>query len=119
MSGMNRETGKPLSGWAHVAQSLAVLFTTPKGSRVMRRHVGSDITRLVDAPMSPATLIDFYAGAATAIDEFEPRFKVTRFGTTEATTDGRLSIECEGIHYPRGHLGDFSISEPQNARVTV
>lgn len=85
----------------------------------MRRAVGSNVPRLVDAPMSPATLIDFYAGAAEAIDAFEPRFKVTRFGTVGATAEGVLSMACEGIYFPRGHLGDFSVSEPKSATVTA
>lgn len=119
MAGMDRITGLALSGWAHVAQSLGVLFTTPKGSRVMRRALGTDVPRLVDAPMSPATLIDFYAGAAEGIDLYEPRFKPTRFGTVSASADGGLSIACEGIYFPRGHLGDFSVSEPKNATVSA
>lgn len=119
MAGMDRETGKPLDGWAHVSQSLADIFTTAMGARVMRREYGADIRRLVDAPMSPATLVDFYAAAAHAVDKDEPRFKVTKFGTVDATTDGNLTVECDGIYYPRGHLGDYSISQPANAVVLV
>lgn len=117
MAGMDRNTGKSLDGWAHVAQSIADLFTTPKASRVMRRHVGSDIPRLVDAPMSPATMIDFYAGAAAAIDEFEPRFEVTQMRVSEADQAGRLTFDCEGIYYPRGHLGDFSVRVPEKVSI--
>lgn len=119
MAGMDRITGKPLGGWAHVVQSLAVLFTTPKGARVMRRHVGSNLPRLVDGPISSVKLIDFYAAAAGAIDELEPRFKVTRFAAAEVAKEGRLMMEAEGVYFPRGHLGDFSTQEPKNARVAL
>lgn len=114
---MDRQTGKPLSGWDHVSQSLWDLLTTPKASRVMRRSMGSDIRRLVDGPMSPATLVDFYAAAAQSIDEFEPRFKVTQFGTVDATPDGHLTMECEGTYFPRALQGDFSVRVPANAMV--
>jgi phage baseplate assembly protein W len=83
MAGMDRITGKPLSGWDHVAQSLA-FFSPPRRLRASCAATWAPTSpALVDAPMSPATLIDFYAGAAEAIDAFEPRFKVTRFGTVD------------------------------------
>lgn len=116
---MDRNTGKPLDGWPHVAQSIAVLFTTPKVSRVMRRYVGSALPRLVDAPISPVTMIDFYAGAAGAIDEFEPRFEVTQMRVSGASEEGHLTLDCEGVFFPRGHLGDFTVREPRNLKVTV
>ena len=118
MAGVNRLTGKPLSGWDHVAQSLGVLFTTPRLSRVMRRHLGSNVPRLVDAPMSPVTIIDVYAAMADAI-RFEPRFQVSRFSVVEATTAGQLTIAVEGIYFPRGHLGDFTVQEPKIENVTL
>jgi phage baseplate assembly protein W len=118
MAGMDRNTGKPLDGWAHVAQSIADLFTTPKGSRVMRRAFGASLPRLVDAPMSPATLIDFFAGAAKAIADFEPRFQVTQMRVADAAA-GRLTVDCEGIYFPRGHLGDFSVRVPQKASISL
>lgn len=119
MAGMDRNTGKPLDGWAHVAQSIADIFTTRKASRTMRRAYGSDLMALVDAPMNPATLIDFYAGAANAIAEFEPRFKVTQMSVAGADLTGAIAFDCEGIYYPRGHLGDFSVSVPQRASLSL
>jgi hypothetical protein len=118
MAGVDRLTGKPLSGWAHVVQSLGVLFTTPKLSRIMRRHIGTNMPRLVDAPISPVTLIDFYAAVAEAL-RYEPRFRVSRMGVEGATTDGRLTLAIEGVYFPRGHLGDFSVSEPKTASVAL
>lgn len=126
MAGINRFTGKMLDGWAHVAQSIGVLITTALQSRVMRRDVGSGLPRLVDAPMSPATLIEFYAATAGAVRKYEPRFRIVRMNVArleDGTPDiagvaaGRLGLFADGIYFPRGHLGDFSISEPK--RVTV
>lgn len=113
-------TGKALTdNWAHTVQSIGVLLTTPKASRVMRRHLGSDLPRLVDAPISPATVIDFYAATAGAINEFEPRYRVSRMRVEDATSGGHLSMLIEGVYYPRGHLGDFSISQPKTVTVPL
>ena len=46
-SGVDRWTGRPVSGWAHVVLCLEAIFTTPFGSRVMRRWVGSLIPHLL------------------------------------------------------------------------
>jgi len=118
MAGMDRNTGKALSGWPHVVQSLGVLLTTARASRVMRRPFGSDLPRKVDAPISPANVVDFYAAAASAIDAHEPRFRVKRFSVEDAT-GGAIAMLAEGVYYPRGHLGDFSISEPQTASIAL
>lgn len=119
MAGINRLTGGVLDGWPHVVQSIGVLLTTPKITRVMRRHVGSDVPRLVDSPISANTVIDFYAAVAGALTDFEPRFKVSRMRLAEATTDGHASIAIQGVYYPRGHLGDYSVSEPKTVSVPL
>lgn len=107
------------SGWDHVVQSIGVLLTTPKMRRVMRRYLGADLPRLVDSPISQVTLIDFYAAIADAINNYEPRFKVSRMSIEDATTAGQLTISAEGVYYPRGHLGDFSVSQPATVSVPL
>lgn len=118
MSGINRRTGRPIAGFDHVAQSIEVLFTTSFESRVMRRGVGSDVPRMVDQPISPVTIIDFYAAAAKALRDYEPRFRVGRM-RIDSAAPGELSVAIQGVYYPRGHLGDFSISEPKTVSVPL
>jgi hypothetical protein len=118
MAGLNRFTGRVLEGWDHVAQSLNVLITTALNQRVMRRDIGSNLPRLVDSPISAATLIDFYAATAGVVDKWEPRFKLTRV-TMAMPEKGQLSINAEGVYFPRGHLGDFSIQQPKNVSVPL
>jgi hypothetical protein len=118
MAGIDRTTGKMLDGWAHVEQSLKVLITTSLGSRVERRDIGSRLPRLVDSPISAHTLVDFYAATAGVIDKWEPRFRLTRVNMSMPET-GHLLIEAEGIYFPRGHLGDFSVQQPKTVSVSL
>lgn len=118
MAGIDRNTGKMIDGWAHVQQSLGVLFTTSLNSRVMRRYVGTNVPRQVDSPMSPLTLMDCYAAAAASA-KFEPRFRITKMQVITAEASGQLSIAIQGVYYPRGHLGDFTVSEPKTASVPL
>jgi phage baseplate assembly protein W len=118
MAGMDRNTGKALIGFAHVEQSIGVLLTTPRMRRVMRRAFGSDLVRLVDAPINQASLIEFYAATAKAINMYEPRFRVSRL-TVEGAERGRIKLRAEGTYYPRGHLGDFSISSAEVTAVLL
>lgn len=119
MPGMDRNSGTVLDGWPHVEQSIGVLLTTPKKSRVMRRQVGSGIQRRVDAPIAPATLIDLYADVAEAITNYEPRFRPVRMSIPNDPTSGTISLLVEGIYFPRGDLGDFSVSVPKTAGVSL
>lgn len=118
MVGINRHTGAILSGFDHVAQSIGVIVTTAKASRVMRRAFGGGLPRLVDSPISPTTVIDFYAAVAKGVADYEPRFRVSRMSIDNAAA-GHLSLNAQGVYFPRGHLGDFSISEPKTIEVPL
>jgi phage baseplate assembly protein W len=95
MTGMDRRTGKPLSGIAHLRQSIADVLTTPIGSRVMRRDYGSRLFSLIDTPVTAASVIDYSAAIAEALTKWEPRVTYSRCAFTDATA-GRvtLSLTC-------------------------
>lgn len=118
MAGMDRNTGARLDGWAHVQQSLQVLLTTPERSRVMRRAFGCGLPRRVDMPINNVTTIDLYADVAKAIADHEPRFRVERMSVDTATV-GQITLLAEGVYYPRGHLGDFTVSARRVAEVAL
>lgn len=113
--GVNRVAGTILSGFDHVEQSIKVILTTPIGSRVMRRDFGSELFDLIDRPMTDQNILAIYAAVVMAITRWEPRYVVTRCRLTAADGAGALSIETDGIYYPRGHYGDFSIAEKASA----
>lgn len=129
-TGINAATGAPLTDWAHVQQSLAKILTTRIGTRVMRRDFGSDLPDLVDRKMTPGNILLIYSAAATAIERWEPRFRMlagrlnaagylaTQDGRTVRAGDGGIvSLELHGLYYPRGHLGDYSVVETASSKV--
>lgn len=118
-TGFNRHSGRLLTDWAHVQQSIEVILTTPLGSRVMRRDFGSELYDLVDRKMTSRLVLALYAASAVAIRRWEPRFRLTRAAVTESGATGRLGLALYGTYYPRGHLGDYSVAEDAEARVFV
>lgn len=78
LTGMDRTTGKALSGDAHLTQSLTDIVTTPLGSRVMRRDYGCLVPELIDKPLNRATALLCSVAIAIAIARWEPRVTVRR-----------------------------------------
>ena len=99
MQGMNRNTGRKLSGVDHLRQSIVDILTTPIGSRVMRRDYGSRLYQLVDAPINRALFVEVYAATAEALVKWEPRFQLSRV-QVESVKPGQISIALEGLYLP-------------------
>ena len=117
--GIDWRTGKPLSGWAHCVQSIGLILTTRLATRVMRRHFGSRVRELQDAPGNRRTLLEVYAAVAVALARWEPGFRLQTIDLTRAGPDGVYVFEMTGIFYPRGHLGDWSLSEPASTLLPI
>lgn len=92
MNGMDRATGKPLSGDDHLAQSIADILTTPLGTRPMRRDYGSLLPELLDKPLNPATRLLCAQATAMAIARWEPRITVRRAVLEGDFASGRASM---------------------------
>ena len=101
MRGTDAKTGKPLSGLAHLRQSIKDILTTPLGSRVMRRNYGSRLFDLVDNPLNEETIINIFAATAEALQQWEPRIRVLRVQAREVL-GAKISIDLEGIYLPTG-----------------
>lgn len=117
--GMDRKTGKMLVGWAHVEQSLWLIFVTRFHERVIRRWVGSFVPHILTRSGVERTITRFYWAIITAIDLWEPNYSVQRVrleqrqdGTSLTSIEefrlGHFTTINEGVHRPRGHLGDFT-----------
>jgi len=120
MATLDRQTGKLISGFDEVLQSLSIRLTTRRGTRIMRRHYGAELHKLVDRSLSPLTLIDYFAAIAEASRD-EPRFRLVRSHLSEESDipAGRPIFDIEGLYYPRGHLGDFSEVRDARGRIVL
>lgn len=104
MHGANQATGKPLSGTAHLKQSIADILRTRVGSRVMRREYGSKIPAILDRPTNAMTIIDIYAAIGEALSAtingqpIEPRFKLSAVTAVEISDTGRITIDISGTY---------------------
>lgn len=107
--GLNAATGGVLEGWPHVVQSLGDIFTTRFGSRVMREWYGSFVPNLLGRTISPGEVTPWFAAVTSAIEQWEPRFRVTRIQIVEATRSGALHFFLEGEYRPRASFGDFTV----------
>ncbi len=103
--GVDRFTGKRLEGWPHVEQSIGAIFTTRRGSRVMRREIGGALYDLVGRPGNKAVVLRAYAAAKLSLVLEEPRFDLQRC-VAKPAPDGSVPLEVGGVYIPRGHLGD-------------
>lgn len=101
MKGMNRQTGRYVTGTERLWQSIWDILTTPVGSRVMRRDYGSRLFELVDAPMTSATIMQIYAATAAAIQRWEPEFVLERVSVV-SVTDGAWTLSLVGSYVPTG-----------------
>lgn len=115
-TGIDKMTGRVISGWDHVLQSLGVIFMTYFGERVLVRWFGSFIPKILGQRMTPPVVLKFWTAVCVAIDLWEPRFKITQIrpaGTPEQMRLGVIGFTLEGVYYPRGHLGDFTPDGPR------
>ena len=92
---MDRRTGKPLNGDAHLVQSLEDIITTPIGTRVMLRDYGCLLADLVDRPGTRANLLLFSMAIALAVARWEPRVSVRRVSFEGDLASGQASAVIE------------------------
>lgn len=101
MVGMDKITGKRIEGTEHLTQSLAILFTTQKGERVMRRHLGVE-PELIDLPASPNSLGLWAYGLASALDDAnENRFELSQVHLQSVDLNGKVVISFNGENHEK------------------
>lgn len=92
MNGTNAKTGKPLTGFAHLKQSINDVLSTPLGTRVIRRDYGSKLFDLIDKPLSSATRLDIIAATAEALSKWEPRYTLEKVDVSVANQRLMLTL---------------------------
>ena len=98
MVGMDRNTGKALSGLQHLSQSIHLILNTPLKSRVMLPEFGSEVVDLIDAPMNAANQLRLYTATIAAVNRWEPRIRVTAVTLKSVDANGVIHITITGIY---------------------
>ena len=96
MIGMDRNTGRRLSGIDHIRQSITDILTTPVGNSLMNRDYGSMLSELVDHPTNNANTLRVMSATVMAISKWEPRVAINRVGVALGTLPGEMFIDLEG-----------------------
>jgi uncharacterized protein len=115
--GMDRRTGRMITGWKHVEQSMEVIFKTRFHERVLRRWVGSFVPHLLGESGTERRVTRFYWAIMVSIELWEPNYRLQRvrikdredgsqLTSVEELRLGHLSTVNEGVYRPRAHLGD-------------
>jgi phage baseplate assembly protein W len=104
MTGVNAVTGKHLTGFEEVQQSIEKLVTTPQAVRIMREWVGNPGLKLLGENMTRRNILLWYNIIWLLVEVFEPRFKITRFEVTSADRLGELGVLVQGLYRPYAHL---------------
>ena len=111
-TGVDRQTGAVLTGWAHCAQSILNIVSPAIGSRVLARAFGSRVPGLLDRPQSDPAIAAHFSAIADALRRWEPGFRLQRIGVDRLGPDGVAGFALAGDYYPNGHLGDYSLVVP-------
>ncbi|MQG94496.1 GPW/gp25 family protein [Pseudomonas sp. MN1F] len=105
MIGLDRRTGQPLSGVAHLKQSIEDILTTPVGSRRMRPEYGSSLRRYIDLPVNEGWKSAVQAEVARALGRWEPRLQLERVRVV-AVLGGQVTLSLTGTY-----VGDSVVIE--------
>lgn len=118
---MSRYTGNAIGEHEALAQRIATILATPKGSRVWLREFGSDLPRLVDTPINEIFKIKVYAATSEAIERWEPLFQLVKTELTEFE-DGKAEIILHGNSLIDGQvlrIGDLVLDLRNSPVVTL
>lgn len=94
---IDRYTGELIQGWERIKQSIFVILTTRLRTRLMRLWWGSKFNEMQDKPGNEEVLMSSMMAAISAINTYEPEFKVTRVVIGDMGPDGEITITVEGI----------------------
>jgi phage baseplate assembly protein W len=94
---IDRKTGEYVQGWARIKQSIETILTTRIGTRLMRLWWGSSFINMQDKPGNEEVMMAGMMAAISAINTYEPEFKVTRVSIDAFDLTGDITITIEGV----------------------
>lgn len=109
--GIDRWTGQPLSGFAHVLQSVDLILDTDIGNTPTLREFGGGMRRLLGRKLTPDILALAAAVFALSITIWEPRLRVVKVSISPSADEirrGTVSFVMQVVYRPNGHLGDLT-----------
>lgn len=118
-AGVDRITGKPLTGYAHMEQCVAFIVRSMKGDVVMLYDLGADTDREIGRGMHRAMLLSLYARMIGAIHKWELEFRVRKIALVNMTRVGGLAVAIDGLYYPEGRLGNYKLSQPATLNIPL
>ncbi|MDZ5456998.1 GPW/gp25 family protein [Azohydromonas lata] len=95
---MHRISGRAIDDLDHLRQSIAVILTTPIGSRAMRRDFGSLLPELIDQPDNGATRVRLFSAIAGALMRWESRVRISRVQIQSGAQPGQAVVLLDGIY---------------------
>jgi len=110
MIGMDRNTGAPLTGADHLAQSIGDILGTPLGTRIGRREYGSLLPQLLDQPNNELGRMRIFAAAALALLRQEGRARISRVVLSPGKLPHEAVITVTGRRTDTTATPAFSIS---------
>ena len=110
-SGIDAGTGRIITGQVHLAQSLATIWTTRIGERLMRLTFGSRLRSHLAEDIVPALALAIYDDLVGAILLWEPEYRIVQFQVVSLTRKGGLGIRHGGIYFPEGRFNNFAIRQ--------
>ncbi len=110
-SGLDARTGRLIRGQIHLAQSVALIWTTRVGERIMLLGFGSDLRSHLSEDVNPALALALYDDMAQSIIDWEPEYRMVDFQLVSLTRKGGLGIRHAGLYYPEGRYGNYTFVE--------
>lgn len=110
-SGIDARTGGIITGRAHLAQSIATIWTTRMGERVMLLGFGSNLRSHLAEDITAGLALEIYDDLTSAIYRWEPEYRVAEMQLVTLTRIGGLGLRHAGKYYPEGRYGLYGIVE--------
>lgn len=107
---ISRYTGKAITEYEHVVESVIDILTTAKRSRPRLMEYGTDIHLMIDRNVTQEFISDLRMEMATALSLWEPRVEFTRIVLNlDRIPDGTVVAWFVGRYKPTGE--EFRIDD--------
>lgn len=104
------ETPEMVSGADLIAASLATIFRSPMGSRLMRPTFGNEIWGMLFETVDVVLAARVRRGVQQAIERCEPRIKVSKIAVEVDETE--IGVKVEYVWQQRIETVGFEIARP-------